>query len=81
MESLRQTAVLTLASEKLDAARDRYRDEKANELVSKYARRAIFGALAAVAPGSDLVIQGVLATRLIRELSKLLRRPCQGTGN
>ncbi len=75
MESLRQTAVLTLASEKLDAARDRYRDEKASELVSKYSRRAIFGALAAVAPGSDLVIQGILATRLIRELSKLYDVP------
>jgi len=75
METLRNTAVLTLASEKLDAARDRHRAEKADELVSKYARRAVFGALAAVAPGSDLVIQGVLATRLIRELSKLYGVP------
>ena len=75
MESLRDTAVLTLASEKLDAAIDLHRKEKADELVSKYSRRAVFGALAAVAPGSDLVIQGVLATRLIRELSKLYDVP------
>ena len=75
MESLRETAVLMLASEKLDAARDRHRAEKADELVSKYSRRAVIGALAAVAPGSDLVIQGVLATRLIRELSKLYDVP------
>jgi GTP-binding protein EngB required for normal cell division/uncharacterized protein (DUF697 family) len=75
MESLRETAVLTLASEKLDSARDRHRAEKAEELVSKYSRRAVIGALAAVAPGSDLVIQGVLATRLIRELSKLYDVP------
>lgn len=75
MESLRETAVLMLASEKLDAARDRHRAEKADELVGKYARRAVVGALAAVAPGSDLVIQGVLATRLIRELSKLYDVP------
>jgi len=71
MESLRDTAVLTLAGEKLDEARNRHRQQKADELVSKYARRAIVGALAAVAPGSDLVIQGVLATKLIRELSVL----------
>ena len=32
-------------------------------------------ALAAVAPGSDLVIQGVLATRLVRELSRLYDVP------
>jgi len=75
MESLRETSVLTLASEKLDAARDRHRAEKAEELVSKYSKRAVIGALAAVAPGSDLVIQGVLATRLIRELSKLYDVP------
>lgn len=75
MESLHETAVLTMASEKLDAARDRYRAEQAEELVGKYSKRAVIGALAAVAPGSDLVIQGVLATRLIRELSKLYDVP------
>ncbi len=75
MESLRETAVLTMASEKLEAARDRHREEKADELVSKYSRRAVIGALAAVAPGSDLVIQGILATRLIRELSRLYDVP------
>jgi len=75
MESLRDTAVLTLASEKLEEARDRHRQQQAEELVSKYARRAVIGALAAVAPGSDLVIQGVLATRLLRELSKLYDVP------
>ena len=75
MESLRETAVLMLASEKLDAAKDRFREEKADELVAKYARRAVVGALAAVAPGSDLVIQGVLATKLIRELSQLYDVP------
>ena len=75
MESLRQTAVLTLASEKLEAARDRHREAQAAELVSKYSRRAVIGALAAVAPGSDLVIQGILATKLIRELSRLYDVP------
>ena len=75
MESLRDTAVLSLASEKLEAARDRYREQRADELVGKYARRAIIGALAAVAPGTDLIIQGVLATRLIRELSNLYDVP------
>ncbi|NNJ64212.1 MAG: DUF697 domain-containing protein, partial [Xanthomonadales bacterium] len=75
MESLRETAVRSLASEKLDAARDRHRQQQAEELVSKYSRRAVLGALAAVAPGSDLVIQGVLATRLIRELSRLYDVP------
>ncbi|NNJ78247.1 MAG: DUF697 domain-containing protein [Xanthomonadales bacterium] len=75
MESLRETAVLMLASEKLEAARDRHREEKSDELISRYSRRAVIGALAAVAPGSDIVIQGVLATKLIRELSRLYDVP------
>lgn len=75
MESLRDTAVLLLASEKLDRARASYRTQQADELVGRYSRRAVVGALAAVAPGSDLVIQGVLATQLMRELSKLYDVP------
>lgn len=71
MESLRDTAVLLLASEKLSRARDAHRERQAEELISRYARRAVVGALAAVAPGSDLVIQGVLATRLVQELCQL----------
>ncbi len=71
MEALRDTAVLTLAFEKLDFARDEHREQRAQALVRKYSKRAIVGAMAAVAPGSDLVIQGVLATRLIQKLCQL----------
>lgn len=68
MDSLQDTAVLLLAAEKLEDARASHRARQADELVRTYARRAVVGALAAVAPGSDLVIQGVLATRLVQEL-------------
>jgi GTP-binding protein EngB required for normal cell division/uncharacterized protein (DUF697 family) len=71
MEALRDTAVLILASEKLETARDEHREKQAADLVSKYSKRAVVGAMAAVAPGSDLVIQGVLATRLVQELCQL----------
>ncbi len=71
MESLRDTAVLVMAAEKLDAAHEAHRERQADALVGRYARRAIIGAMAAVAPGSDLVIQGVLATRLVQELCTL----------
>jgi len=71
MEQLRDTAVLLLASEKLEQARDVHRHQQANELVQSYSKRAVVGALAAVAPGSDIIIQGVLATRLIQSLCKV----------
>ncbi len=71
MEQLRDTAVLLLASEKLERARDAHRREQADELVHSYSKRAVVGALAAVAPGSDIIIQGLLATRLIQALCKV----------
>jgi hypothetical protein len=75
MESLRDTSILLLASEKLELARQHHREQQADELVGRYSRRAVIGALAAIAPGSDLVIQGVLATQLLRELSQLYEVP------
>lgn len=71
MESLRDTAVLLMAAEQLQSAQQAHREERAAELVKTYSRRAVVGALAAVAPGSDVVIQGVLATRLVQELCAL----------
>lgn len=71
MEQLRDTAVLLLASEKLDEARHRHKDQQASELVQSYSKRAVVGALAAVTPGSDIIIQGLLATRLIQGLCKI----------
>jgi len=75
MEQLRDTAVLLLASEKLDQARDRHREQQAADLVQTYSRRAVVGALAAVAPGSDIIIQGLLATRLVQALCKVYDVP------
>jgi GTP-binding protein EngB required for normal cell division len=71
MEQLRDTAVLLLASEKLVDARAKHRERQADELVATYSKRAIVGALAAVAPGSDIIIQGLLATRLVQALCKV----------
>ena len=71
MEQLRDSAVLLLATEKLEQARDLHREQQASELVQKYSKRAVIGALAAVAPGSDLIIQGLLATRLVQALCEL----------
>ncbi len=71
LANLRDAAVLQLAAGKLDAALDVQRRERAHELVRTYTRRAVLGAMAALTPGSDLVIQGALATQFVRELCKL----------
>lgn len=71
LESSRQAAVLTAIGTKADALEAQTRERQAEAIVNKYTRRAVVGALAAVMPGSDLVVQGVLATALIRELARL----------
>jgi GTP-binding protein EngB required for normal cell division len=71
LEDLRENAVLAGLHQRTGTLEAHTRAEEAERVVRKYARRAIVGALAAVAPGSDLVIQGVLATGLTRALAEL----------
>jgi hypothetical protein len=70
-EPAREAAVLSSVDARAEALGTHARERDADAIVSKYTRRAVVGAMAAVMPGSDLVIQGVLATGLIRELAKL----------
>lgn len=74
-EPARQAAVLRGLDERLGEVEARRRAELAEVIVGKYTRRAVVGALAAVAPGSDLVIQGALGTGLVRELAALYETP------
>jgi GTP-binding protein EngB required for normal cell division len=75
LEPAREAAVLTAINARADSLALAARETNADAIVTKYTRRAVVGALAAVMPGSDLVIQAVLATALIRELSKLYEVP------
>ena len=74
-EAAREAVVLTSVNTRADVLAAEMRGREANAIVDKYTRRAVIGALAAVIPGSDLMIQAVLATGLIRELSKLYGVP------
>lgn len=71
LEGQRENAVLAGLHQRTGTLEAQTRAEEAEHIVRKYARRAIVGAMAAVAPGSDLVIQGVLATGLTRALAEL----------
>lgn len=71
LEALRENAVLAGLHERTGEREAAWRAVEAERIVSRYARRAIVGAMAAVAPGSDLVIQGVLATGMVRALATL----------
>lgn len=71
LENLRENAVLAGLHQRTGTLEATIRASEAERIVRKYARRAIVGAMAAVVPGSDLVIQGVLATGLTRALAEL----------
>lgn len=71
LEKLRDSAVFVLAARKLDDALITHRRTKAEELIGQYSRKAVVGAMAAVAPGTDLLIQGYLGINLLKELCAL----------
>lgn len=71
LETARERAVLAGLHERTGKLEASQRAIEAEKVVARYTRRAVVGAMAAVAPGSDLVIQGALATAMARALGKL----------
>ncbi|HRF43231.1 MAG TPA: 50S ribosome-binding GTPase [Candidatus Competibacteraceae bacterium] len=77
LDALRDTAVFVLAQQKLDSAVTEHRRGKADNIIQGYSRKAVFGALAAVSPGTDVLIQGYLGFNLIKELCALYEVPAR----
>ncbi len=75
LERLRDTAVFELTARKLDQARADHRRQTSGELVKTYTRRAVAGGLAAISPGTDILIQGYLGTRMVKSLCELYEVP------
>lgn len=71
LEPAREVATLDRLDERLTRVEIERRQAAAEACVGRYTRRAVVGALAAVAPGTDLLIQGALATAMVRELCGL----------
>lgn len=77
LDALRDASVFVLAQRKLDTAVAQHRREKADAIVQSYSRKAVFGALAAVSPGTDVLIQGYLGFNLLKELCALYEAPAR----
>jgi len=67
----RDRAVFRLAAGKLADAEARYRAQRSEQIVRNSTRKAVVGALAAVSPGTDVLIQGYIGTAMTQELCKL----------
>jgi GTP-binding protein EngB required for normal cell division len=75
LEAGREAALFAHVDAQLARAEREQRALHSDATVAKYTRRAVVGALAAVAPGTDLVIQGALAAALVRELAAIHQLP------
>jgi GTPase SAR1 family protein len=71
LEPAREAAVLAEVGRRGDALAREAAERESAATIAKYTRRAIVGAMAAVAPGSDILIQGALGTGLVRELARI----------
>jgi len=71
LENLRDASVFVLVKQKLDHEKIAFRKKKADEIVRSSTRKAVLGAMASVSPGTDLIIQGVLGTQMVKQLCEL----------
>jgi len=71
LEDKRERAVFQLAGHKLAASEALYRVQRSEQVIRNSTRKAIIGSLAAVSPGTDILIQGYIGTGMTQELCKL----------
>jgi hypothetical protein len=75
LEHLRDTAVFRLTAQKLERSKAEHRVRASADLVKTYTRRAVAGGLAAISPGTDILIQGYLGTQMVKSLCELYDVP------
>jgi GTP-binding protein EngB required for normal cell division len=71
IDARRDRAVFRLAADKLAEAEDQYRTQRSEQIIRSSTRKAVIGSLAAVSPGTDVLIQGYIGTAMTRELCAL----------
>ena len=71
LDERRERAVFQMAAARLAEAEARYRTQRAEQIIRSTTRKAVIGAMAAISPGTDILIQGYLGTAMTRELCSL----------
>ena len=71
LDARRDRAVFHLTAEKLAEAEGNYRQERSLQIIRNATRKAVVGALAAVSPGTDVIIQGYIGTAMTKDLCRL----------
>jgi len=71
LDAQRNRAVFQIAAEKLELAENEYRQQRAEQIIRSSTRKAVIGAMAAVSPGTDILVQGYIGTAMTQELCSL----------
>ena len=71
IDEKRDRAVFRLAADKLADAEAQYRQQRSEQIIRSATRKAVVGSMAAVSPGTDVLIQGYIGTAMTQELCKL----------
>jgi uncharacterized protein (DUF697 family) len=67
--------VFVFVQKKLDQVKQEHCHKQAKKMVSSATRRAVFGAMASVSPGTDIIIQGAIGTLMVKDICKLYDVP------
>ena len=71
LDARRERAIFRMAAERLALAEREFRQQRSEQIIRSATRKAIVGALAAISPGTDILIQGYIGTAMTRELCRL----------
>ena len=71
LDARRERAVFRMAAARLAEAEGEYRLQRSEQIIRSSTRKAIIGALAAISPGTDILIQGYIGTAMTQELCRL----------
>ena len=71
LDAQRERAVFQIAAEKLEVAEGEYRLQRSEQIIRSATRKAVVGAMAAVSPGTDILVQGYIGTTMTQELCKI----------
>ncbi len=67
----RERAVFRMAASRLAEAEAAYRAQRSEQVIRSATRKAVIGALAAISPGTDILIQGYIGTTMTQQLCAL----------
>jgi hypothetical protein len=71
LDQRRERAVFQMAAARLAEAEAQYRLQRSEQIIRSATRKAVVGALAAISPGTDILIQGYVGTTMTQELCRL----------